>query len=377
MNKRILAIYTRPPLLGLPQNSYGQFYILQALQKYYQVKILSFRSSQPTKINDEYFDVNNSVLNKIFNLIFRAKSTRYTHYSTNEFHRAFDHQIINYKPDIIYVDNLLMMQYALKMSLKLEIWFFDDESQLFIYGNRLRKNVKELLRNIGLKRFELKSLSLTKRVFCITHEETIYLQGLGIPKVETVPYPVDDNYFCYNWKPYTGKFKILFVGDFAHYPNKEAVKIISKKIYPHFNNDKYEFLIVGRNIDRIKKYLCPNIKIYEDVDDIRNFYWESSLFLAPIYSGGGLRIKILEAASCGLPIVMSPLANLGINLENSNEVLLAERIEDFIEIIDHVSSVERLKVLTQISLMANKKIKSSFSLIKMLSYYENVFNPNT
>ncbi|MCK7528248.1 MAG: hypothetical protein MZV64_67090 [Ignavibacteriales bacterium] len=46
-----------------------------------------------------------------------------------------------------------------------------------------------------------------------------------------------------------------------------------------------------------------------------------------------MRIKILEAASCGIPILMTPLANLGVNLRKSKEAFIEDNISGMIESI--------------------------------------------
>ncbi len=65
MKKKLLALYYRPPILGLPQNSYGQYNILKSAEEYFDTKILSFCSLPHRKEDDKYFKPNNSYLAKI------------------------------------------------------------------------------------------------------------------------------------------------------------------------------------------------------------------------------------------------------------------------------------------------------------------------
>ena len=287
--------------------------------------------------------------------------------------KAYKDSLHDFKHDLLYIDNLIMMQYPLIYQPNAKIWFYNDESQLFVKGNGLRKNILEQIRNIGLSRFEKRAISISDKTFCITDEETNYLKSLGFKSIQTLPYPVDYEYFRYNWNLPKDEFSILFIGDFSHYPNKEAAKIICTKIYPDLKEQKIKFILVGRNFNRIKNYLNDGISTFENVEDIRPFYWNSSLFIAPIFSGGGMRIKILEAAACGIPILMTPTANIGINLEKSNEVFLANNINEFIESIKVIYS-QRYSDLNRISENANIKVKLKFSLNKMVSLYTKVFS---
>lgn len=372
MKKKLLALFYRPPELNLPQNSYGQYYILQAAKEFFETRILSFQSPLPTEQDENYFEPNYSYSNKVFNLALRGKSPHLTHYFTREMFKAYKDSLNDFKPDLLYVDNLIMMQYPLSYKPNAKIWFYDDESQVFIRNKKLRNNFIDFLRNIGLSAFEKKALSVVDKSFCITDEETNYLHTLGYRNVETLPYPIDNEYFFYNWKPSLDEFRILFVGDFSHPPNKEAAKLICTKIYPALKELKIKFILVGRNLNRIKNYLNDRISTFENVKDIRPYYWNSSLFIAPIFFGGGLRIKILEAASCGIPILMTSASNIGINFEESKEVLLADTINEFIEAIRRIYNSDS-SAFMRMSNNANQKVKSLFALDQMKRYYKKVF----
>src|SRR5262249_25800698 len=65
------------------------------------------------------------------------------------------------------------------------------------------------------------------------------------------------------------------------------------------------------------------------VDDLRPLYARSSAVVAPIFWGSGVRIKLLEALACGLPIVTTALAAEGIDLRHEQSALFAERPADF------------------------------------------------
>jgi glycosyltransferase involved in cell wall biosynthesis len=373
MKKKLLALCFRPPEIGYTQNSQGQYYILQRAQKMFETRILSFKPSGPSVKEENYFDINASITIKLFNLLFLRGSPRLTHYWSKRFFYAYRTMLEEFKPDILYVDNLLMMQYPLKIKPDAKIWLYIEESQLYIKKYNLRKNVFDLAKNIGLNDFEKKAIAKTDKTLLITDQESKYLKSLGFNSVKTMPYSVDDNFFYYGWKTKQKIFSLLFIGDFSHQPNKEAAKIICTKIYPAIRNLQIKIILVGRNINEIKNYLNSDIEIHENVEDIRPFYWESTLFIAPIFSGAGMRIKILEAASCGIPILMTPLANLGVNLESSKEAFIEDDISGMIESIIKINNSDGSD-LANVSIRANKKVKSLFGIEKMNKLYDEIFS---
>ena len=373
MKKKLLALCFRPPEIGYTQNSQGQYYILQRAQKMFETRILSFKPLKLGEKGENYFDPNNSMIVKLFNFLFLGRSPRLTHYWSKSFYYAYRTMLEEFKPDIIYVDHLLLMQYPLKYKPDAKIWLYNEESQLYIKKYNLRKNIFDLIKNIGLSDFEKKAISIADKTLLITNQESKYLKSLGFNLVKTMPYSVDDKFFYTGWKTKQKIFSLLFIGDFSHQPNKEAAKLICNKIYPAIQNLQIKIILVGRNINEIKKYLNSKIDIYEDVEDVRPFYWESTLFIAPIFSGAGMRIKILEAASCGIPILMTPLANLGVNLESSKEAFIENDISGMIESIKNIYNSDGSD-LVNVSLSANKKVRSLFGIEKMNKLYDEIFS---
>ena len=376
MKKKLLAIYYRPPLLGLPQNSFGQYYILKVLETIYEIRTLSFQPPVDLNISGDYLRPEFSRSKKLFNLFFKQRSPHLTHYFTNEMAQLYNDAIKEFEPDLIYVDNIVMMQYPVKYKTSSKIWFFDDDSRLFNNKIRPKNNFIEKIRNTGLEKFELKAIEKSDKTFCITAEETSLLRSKGFDNIYTLPYPIDNNIYFYNWEPLKDKFNVLFVGDFSHPPNREAAKIITREFYPVLDKNDIIITIVGRNISKIKKYLkrCNNIEIFENTRDVREFYWKSSLFIAPIFSGAGMRIKILEAAACGIPILMTDIANLGINLSPE----LAFFANSYKQMINTILSIKHMSDsdLVKIGKGASQAVIDKFGLEKMTSVYNDILGYN-
>ena len=76
-----------------------------------------------------------------------------------------------------------------------------------------------------------------------------------------------------------------------------------------------------------------DVRVPGMVDDLRPLYARSSLVAAPIFWGSGVRIKLLEALACGLPVVATALAAEGIDLRHGQSALLAEHPEGFADAI--------------------------------------------
>lgn len=95
--------------------------------------------------------------------------------------------------------------------------------------------------------------------------------------------------------------KILFVGT-AFFGNVPGVEFFIKEVMPHIDA---ELVIVGKGMDRFKNKfeISNNVKVFGFVDDLSAFYYDASIVIAPIFSGGGMKTKIAEALMYGKTIL--------------------------------------------------------------------------
>ncbi len=148
--------------------------------------------------------------------------------------------------------------------------------------------------------------------------------------VDIVPNGVDTDEFFKIQKKKTRAKTILFVGNFKWLQNKEAVKLLVEKIFSliHKKLPEVKLWIVGRYPPwEIKKYESGNIKVSDNIDDIKIAYGNSDVLLAPIYGPGGTRYKILEAMAAGLPVVTTTRGIEGLNAKDGTDVLVRDSVE--------------------------------------------------
>ena len=75
----------------------------------------------------------------------------------------------------------------------------------------------------------------------------------------------------------------------------------------------------------------PAVKFTGFVDDIVGLYERSRIVCCPIFSGGGTRVKIIEAAAYGKPIVSTRIGAEGIEMHDDKELLLRDDPSGFAE----------------------------------------------
>jgi glycosyltransferase involved in cell wall biosynthesis len=79
----------------------------------------------------------------------------------------------------------------------------------------------------------------------------------------------------------------------------------------------------------LKRAASLHVRVTGRVPDVIPFLDQAAVVVAPLRSGGGMRVKILDALAAGKAIVASPLAVEGLDVRDGQEVLLAESDQGF------------------------------------------------
>ena len=110
---------------------------------------------------------------------------------------------------------------------------------------------------------------------------------------------------------------LLFVGSFGYAPNLEGIRWFVTEILPLVPaTTRVRVRIVGRDGPDALRALGRDrrVEIVGEVDDLTPFYRSAALAIAPLRSGGGTRLKVIEALARGVPVVATTTALRGIEV---------------------------------------------------------------
>lgn len=132
----------------------------------------------------------------------------------------------------------------------------------------------------------------------------------------------------------SGIFRFLFLGNLSYYPNHDAVVWFCSAILPLIRQRTsipFEVDIAGRNAPENSEMLVvqAGARFVGGVPDVAPLYAAAHAVIAPLRTGGGSRIKILEAFSYGRPVITTPAGIEGIEAVNGHDVLIRESAEEF------------------------------------------------
>ncbi|MEQ1770380.1 MAG: glycosyltransferase family 4 protein [Devosia sp.] len=126
---------------------------------------------------------------------------------------------------------------------------------------------------------------------------------------------------------------LLFVGAFGYAPNADGMRWFIREVWPKLTsiNPAPRLLLAGRDIppDLHQQHGRAGIEVLGAVKDVAGAYASATLAIAPLHSGGGTRIKLMEAAAFGVPIISTPLAAAGLSFGTDSAMWLAEDAEAF------------------------------------------------
>jgi len=127
---------------------------------------------------------------------------------------------------------------------------------------------------------------------------------------------------------------LVWVGGFHHYPNCEAVRFFLEEIYPRIKREKADtkLYVVGGGVPDWLRRLAtgdPSIVLTGYVDDPLPYIQRAAVFVAPVLSGGGTKLKVLEAMAVGKAIVSTSIGVEGIEGRDQEHFMVADSPEAF------------------------------------------------
>jgi glycosyltransferase involved in cell wall biosynthesis len=228
-------------------------------------------------------------------------------------------------------------------NVEFEIWQRTAQAEKNIikrfYLKHLAKRIKRLeLSIINSYDFLIPITARDEKLFCSfgnTKPSFVIPVGIDIPELKKD---------AFNTK------SIFYIGALDWVPNQEGLLWFIDNVFPDIieQHNDIQFHIAGRNAPAwlIKKFEHNNIVYLGEIDDAHSFIINSGIMLVPLFSGSGMRVKIVEGLALGKPIITTSIGAEGIDITDGENIIIADDRETFykklIELIEDSGKAELL-----------------------------------
>jgi len=269
----------------------------------------------------------------IVKAFFAGKPLQVGYYYSKKAQQRIDELIDFYQPDHIYAQLIRVAEYVKNCDIPKTLDYQDAFS-----GNIARRASREFFLFKPLFYFEAYRLKRYERIIfdafdhktIISEPDRALINHPDKEKIQIIPNGVDTGFFYPQEKE--KKYDLVFVGNMNYRPNIVGAEYLVRKILPAVRKQygDVKLLLSGANPhSRVKKLAGNGVEVSGWVDDIRDSYLQSKVFIAPMQIGTGLQNKLLEAMAMRIPCITSLLANEALGATDGEEILVAESPENY------------------------------------------------
>ena len=140
--------------------------------------------------------------------------------------------------------------------------------------------------------------------------------------------------------------EIVFVGNFTHPPNVDAALWLASEIMPRLraSGAQASLRVVGPWAPPAVRALgCQDVHVTGAVDDLRPVLQAAAVVLAPLRTGGGMRMKVLEGMALGKAVVTTPRGAEGLGGDGELPLAVAETADEIATLTARLLADPRLR----------------------------------
>lgn len=356
-----------------PENSGARIYTWQRikqLSKYNDINLMSLVDDE----NIDYEEIGkycNMVKvfkrNKDYKYIFKNFYKPYTMIS--RYNKEMYEEIVENvkKFDLVIIDNIHMIC-NIPLSFKTKILITQHNIEWKLFGSIAKGSnniIKKFIYNIEsfkLKKYEkylYQTGFINASTFISTEDEKFFQKEIKLANVDVIPNGCNLEILNENTKREIIKknksFNIVFTGKMNYEPNVQAVQWFMDNIFENIVKKvpNTKFFIVGKDpVSQIKAFNSERVIVTGEVESVKPYLEFADLVVIPLQSGGGVKIKLLEALSSSNIVVTTDKGNEGTNFEHNKHLLVTNKPEEFTNYcVDVLKNRKKFEFLVENSLI--------------------------
>lgn len=242
----------------------------------------------------------------------------------------------------------------------------------FVRNERLLQIVpltmKERILKDKSKNSEISDLNKYDVVVTLTENDKNVLKQNGVSTYIKVS-PAAINTIPRSYKSWTNK--IVFLGSYAHLPNREGLDWFAKSVLPLMDLDVGSHINIigsGWNESYKSKYGFVLKGFVEDLTD--EAY--GAIMMIPLLTGSGMRMKILEASAMSIPFITTSVGVEGLLFKDGEDCIIADSPQDFANGLKRLMADENLR--KELAMHAHLVFMENYSIEKLANIRDEVYN---
>lgn len=298
---------------------------------------------------------------------FSSKSLQMGYWNTKRSKRACKAFARKVQPDVIYSQMVRTMPLVARLPFRKVMDFQDALSMNTERRMEQSRGLWHYLLHFEFKMLrssEYKAFSVFDALTIISEVDSEAIPHKKNGEIHIVPNGVDFDYFNTNalTRSDVNAFSLCFCGNMAYAPNVDAARYLVNEVMPLVWSriPSATLLLAGADPKPSVRALASKlVTVSGRLDDIREAYASSLIFVAPMRLGSGLQNKLLEAMAMRVPCVTTSIANTPLGAVDGQEILVGDTPEALADAI--VRLLESQELRDSIAAAGNRFVTTHYS----------------
>lgn len=308
----------------------------------YHVDLKSIPQQYRDKTRIEFVDVDLSLsIKEAFKNLFSDESYHVKRFISQQFKDRLAEVLDKEKFDIVQLEMIYMAPYIETIrehsnavivlrahNVEHQIWSRIAKKTVFFAK---RWYINHLVRT--LKKFEMEVINKVDGIAAITPDDALFFRRVTSTPVIDLPFGIDISKFDPSFE--VGDTPTFYhIGSMDWMPNQEGIKWLLNNVWGEVlkRQPEAKLYLAGRNMPKwLRNTKKKNVFVVGEVTDAHEFVNQNNIAIVPLFSGSGMRIKIIESMALGKAVITTTVGAEGIQYSEFDDIIIADNTPKMIE----------------------------------------------
>jgi glycosyltransferase involved in cell wall biosynthesis len=292
--------------------------------------------------------------------------------------------------DAVHADQLWMAQYGLGAQSSLNgqasqpRMVLDQHNAVYLIPQRLADNESSQLKRWVLQRearvmknYEIATCARFDTIVWVTDEDRRVIESAERQLINsiTIPICVDPGEKSEIRRRSTAR-RVTFLGGLHWPPNAAGIVWFANEVWPQVLDQVPDarLTVIGKEPPRElvdQQSEIQNLDVTGYIDDPEPLLAETGVFIVPLHAGGGMRVKVIDAWSWGLPIVSTTVGAEGIQYKDSEDILIADSEDAFAQAVARI--LQEPELGNRLSRAGRSRVETTYDWHKTYRAWDEVY----